>query len=391
MDLEQAPLSLYVHLPWCVKKCPYCDFNSHEIGNSKVRDTEYVDALIRDLDFEAPKVRGRAVHSIFFGGGTPSLFATETLEKFLHACRAQLDLAEDVEITLEANPGAVDRDNFSGYRAIGINRLSIGVQSFDTEKLAALGRIHDGDQARQALESARQAGFDNINVDIMYGLPGQSPQQALNDLHLAIAQQPAHISWYQLNIEPNTQFYSNTPKLPGHDVLCTMQDEGLSLMSASHFQRYEISAFSQGGKACRHNLNYWNYGDYLGLGAGAHAKLSNEEDGNITRYRRHRIPAAYMDSAGSSAVLVSATSIEGEERILEFMLNALRLKQGFTETMFRSRTGLGIEVLESRLERAVNRGLLLREDAQIRPSEKGLDFLNDLLELFMPNQSAAQG
>ena len=385
MAVEQAPLSLYVHLPWCIKKCPYCDFNSHEMEFGKVRDAEYVQALVRDLEFEADKVEGRVVQSIFFGGGTPSLFAAEQLEKFMLACRTQLELAEDVEISLEANPGAVDANNFAGYRAIGINRLSMGVQSFNADKLSRLGRIHDEEQALQAVETARLAGFENINIDIMYGLPGQSLDQAMNDLQIAIAQSPAHISWYQLNIEPNTRFYSDRPQLPGHDEICAMQASGLELMKTNQYERYEISAYSRADKACRHNLNYWNYGDYLGLGAGAHAKLSHKQDASITRYRRHRIPLTYMESAGSCEVLVSETKIEGEERVLEFMLNALRLQQGFSEAMFSTRTGMGIEVIESSLAKAIQRGLLIRDDGQIRPSEKGLDFLNDLLELFMPD------
>ena len=375
------PLSLYVHFPWCVRKCPYCDFNSHEFGNG-FPEEDYVAALIRDLDYMRPAAGGRVIVSIFMGGGTPSLFTDAAISRLLAALRERLNLANEAEITLEANPGTVEAGRFAGYRAAGINRLSLGVQSFDNNRLAGLGRIHDADEARAAVRMAAAAGFDNINIDLMYGLPGQDPAGALRDIEAAADLAPAHLSWYQLTVEPNTVFYSRTPPLPGEDAVFAMQEQGQRLLSERGYRRYEVSAWARPGREAAHNLNYWEFGDYLGLGAGAHSKLTDPAGFRVERSARHRIPARYLQTAGSTEAVTGRRVLEADDLVLEFMMNALRLQRGFDAELFRARTGLLLDRVRDKLERAVALGLLSMEDKVIRPTRRGTQFLNNLLQLF---------
>ena len=375
------PLSLYIHLPWCVRKCPYCDFNSHEITGGSFPEREYVAALLRDIGYSAEILRGRELHSVFLGGGTPSLMSVAGIGAILEAVAAACVLPADVEITLEANPGAADARRFAGYRALGVNRLSIGVQSFDDSSLAAIGRIHDAGEARAALAMATEAGFNNVNIDLMYGLPGQGVQDALSDLAVAVSLEPAHISWYQLTIEPNTVFHAKPPPLPDDDLTWTMQDQGGDYLTWRGYRQYEVSAWARPGSECRHNLNYWEFGDYLGLGAGAHGKISN---GAITRHSRLRLPQSYLRAAGSAAVLAAQKTLSEQDCILEFMLNALRLKDGVPLSCFRARTGLSTDVLHTQLDAARSDGLLEYNPALLKTTEKGVRYLNDLLQYFMP-------
>ena len=374
------PLSLYVHLPWCARKCPYCDFNSHVDEN---RDPEaYVDALLEDLDNELPLVWGRGIHSIFFGGGTPSLFPPEAIDRLLGGLRARLPVHPACEITLEANPGSADESHFRGYREAGVNRLSIGIQSFDDRHLEALGRIHDREQALRAFESARQAGFDNINIDLMFALPGQSLQQAEADLEQAIALQPEHLSRYQLTLEPNTLFHHDPPPLPDDDSAATMELRGLEQLARAGFDHYEVSAHAREGFRCRHNLNYWEFGDYIGIGAGAHGKISLPAEQSILRRSRLRQPAQYLNSPPGERILEQRRLAPGD-RVFEFMLNALRLVDGFDPQLFEARTGLPLASIQSGLDEAKRRGLLETDSRRLRPSELGRRFLNDLQALFM--------
>ena len=377
------PLSLYIHLPWCLKKCPYCDFNSHEIRGAPPEGA-YAAAVVRDLEFTAKDLGRREIISIFFGGGTPSLMSPAALETILDAAAARLKLSATIEITLEANPGAADSGRFTAYRQLGINRLSIGAQSFDDAKLAALGRIHNGAEAAAALAAARAAGFDNINVDLMRGLPGQAVEEALGDLEQALAFAPEHVSWYQLTIEPNTVFHARPPALPDEESVWRMTLQGQERLARRGYQRYEVSSWSQPGRACLHNLNYWRFGDYLGLGAGAHGKLSCASQGRILRQARTRLPASYMDKAGSTAVLARQTSLQDAERPLEFMLNALRLKDGVPAACFSARTGLSLAAIRPQLEAARAAGLLDAGPDTLRATERGARYLNDLLQHFMP-------
>ena len=377
------PLSLYIHLPWCLKKCPYCDFNSHETQGAPP-EGPYAAAIVRDLEFAAEGVGRREIVSIFFGGGTPSLMSPAALGTILDAAAARLSLSDTLEITLEANPGAADSGRFTAYRQLGINRLSIGAQSFDDGKLAALGRIHDGAEASAALAAARAAGFDNINVDLMRGLPGQTVEEALGDLEQALAFAPEHVSWYQLTIEPNTVFHARPPALPDEESVWRMTLQGEERLARRGYQRYEVSSWSQPGRACSHNLNYWRFGDYLGLGAGAHGKISRASQGGILRQARTRLPASYMDKAGSAAVVARQTSLRDEERPLEFMLNALRLKDGVPAASFSARTGLSLATIRPQLEAARAAGLLDAGPDTLRATERGARYLNDLLQHFMP-------
>lgn len=377
------PLSLYIHLPWCLKKCPYCDFNSHEIRGAPPEGT-YAAAVVRDLEFAAEGLGRREIVSIFFGGGTPSLMSPAALETMLDAAAARLKLSATLEITLEANPGAADSGRFTAYRQLGINRLSIGAQSFDDAKLAALGRIHNGAEAAAAIAAARAAGFDNINVDLMRGLPGQAVEEALGDLEQALAFAPEHVSWYQLTIEPNTVFHARPPALPDEESVWRMTLQGQERLARRGYQRYEVSSWSRPGRACLHNLNYWRFGDYLGLGAGAHGKLSCASQGRIVRQARTRLPASYMDKAGSAAVLARQTSLQDAERPLEFMLNALRLKDGVPAACFSARTGLSLAAIRPQLEAARAAGLLDAGPDTLRATERGARYLNDLLQHFMP-------
>lgn len=380
------PLSLYVHFPWCVRKCPYCDFNSHE-AKTEFDQAAYVDALLADLEQDLPAVWGRSVISIFFGGGTPSLFSPESIDRLLSGLRARLPLVPEAEITMETNPGAVEHGRFAEYRAAGVNRLSIGVQSFQPHLLTALGRIHTGDEARHATEAAGRAGFDNLNLDLMFALPGQSLEEALEDLEVAIALRPTHLSYYQLTIEPNTLFYRHRPPLPDDEVAWRMQEQGRERMAEAGYAQYEISAYARDGWRCRHNLNYWRFGDYLGIGAGAHGKLSDAREARILRTAKARHPQAYLQKAGRDPDLASTRTLSRADVGFEFMLNALRLTRGFPSSLFAAHTGLPILQVEPGLREAESRGWIEWDLDHIRPTETGRLFLNDLLELFLPEPS----
>ena len=378
------PLALYIHLPWCVKKCPYCDFNSHTFAQG-LPEKDYIDALIADLEYQLPSIWGRRIVSVFIGGGTPSLFSAESINRLIQTLRSHLNCLPNMEITMEANPGTVEQQKFNDFFAAGINRLSIGVQSFDNEKLLALGRIHDGAEASRAVEVAKKAGFDNLNIDIMFGLPGQSIEQGLDDLQQAINLSPQHISWYQLTIEPNTLFYSQPPVRPADDDVFELQQQGQQLLQSAGYHQYEISAYAQKGQQCQHNLNYWQFGDYLALGAGAHGKVSRSDRGEIRRNWQLRQPGAYM--AALAADKMSDSEVLDEPQIVfEFMLNALRLKQGFELSLFESHCGLSPSLILPGCEEAIARGLLEVEgtgDARVyKASEHGYLFLNDVINLF---------
>jgi putative oxygen-independent coproporphyrinogen III oxidase len=377
-----VPLSLYIHLPWCVRKCPYCDFNSHEVREG-VPEDRYVDALVADLESDLPRVWGRRLESVFLGGGTPSLFSPEALDRLFSELRSRLPWRPDMEVTLEANPGTTDAARFRGYRAAGVNRLSIGVQSFDDAKLAALGRIHGAREARAAFEAARNAGFDNINIDLMFGLPGQSVEQALADLDEALALGPEHLSWYQLTLEPNTRFAADPPPLPDEDTLWTMQEAGRERLASGGYTQYEVSAWSRPGRSCRHNVNYWEFGDYLGLGAGAHGKISLPAEDRVLRRRKLRQPRQYMEAALSGDTACGEHTLTREELVFEFMLNATRLTRGVDAELFTARTGLHPEALEPMREQGVAQGLLCADATRIEPTELGRRFLNDLQALFL--------
>jgi putative oxygen-independent coproporphyrinogen III oxidase len=378
------PLSLYVHLPWCLRKCPYCDFNSHEWrgdGDAPLPEQRYLDALIADLDAALPLVWGRSVQSIFIGGGTPSLFSPAAIDRLLGDLRARLKLTPECEITLEANPGTFERDRFRGYRAAGVTRLSVGVQSFNDAHLRALGRVHDRAQAIAAVEEAAQA-FDTFNLDLMYALPGQTPDELDVDLAQALALAPPHLSVYHLTIEPNTYFAKFPPAVPEDDVAYAMLDR-ISERTAQHgLERYEISAYARSGHRCAHNLNYWQFGDYLGIGAGAHSKLSFAH--RIVRQVRFREPRLYMDNALAARAVAQSDEVGIAELPFEFMLNALRLKDGFTLAQFGERTGLAITAIQRGLEEAERKGLVERDLARVWPTARGLDFLSDLQAIFLP-------
>jgi putative oxygen-independent coproporphyrinogen III oxidase len=373
------PLSLYIHVPWCVRKCPYCDFNSHA-QHGALPEVEYVARLLEDLRADLDAVQGRSLQSIFIGGGTPSLFSAAAYAGLLEQIDRLVPFASDIEITLEANPGTAEQQKFTGYRAAGINRLSIGVQSFNAEHLKVLGRIHDRDEAVRAADFARKAGFDNFNLDLMFALPQQSTAQALADLQQAIACEPTHISWYQLTIEPNTEFFSKPPVVPEDDAVSDMQDAGMTLLANHGYARYEISAYAQQGRQARHNLNYWLFGDYLGIGAGAHGKLT-QPDGSIMRTRKTRMPAHYLDR--SRTLLTESRTIPSEELPFEFMMNALRLCEGCPAPLFEARTGLALQQIAAPLAKLRQRGLLLADPQRLQPSETGLRYLNELLLDFM--------
>jgi oxygen-independent coproporphyrinogen-3 oxidase len=378
------PLALYVHIPWCVRKCPYCDFNSHERGGA-LPEGEYVEALFRDLEELLPKVWGRRLSSIFIGGGTPSLFAPESIDRLLSGVRARMTLEPDAEITLEANPGTVEAARFRGFRAAGVNRISVGVQSLDDRMLKALGRIHDSAEARRAIDAAL-AAFDNVNLDLMYGLPGQDLDMARADLEQALSLGTPHLSAYQLAIEPNTVFFSKPPALPEHDLTADMQDMIEEILERNDFQHYETSAFAKPGRRSRHNLNYWQFGDYLGIGAGAHGKISFPD--KVTRHSRMKQPREFLAAASS---LVEDRTIEPAELAFEFMLNALRLTDGFPPDLFVERTGLPLSIVEKPLNEAEAKGLLRRSWDRIAPTESGRRFLNELLELFLAGGSKGRG
>ncbi|HEU4707776.1 MAG TPA: radical SAM family heme chaperone HemW [Methylophilaceae bacterium] len=373
------PLSLYIHIPWCVRKCPYCDFNSHE-ARHEIPEKTYVDALLADLEQSVPRIWGRTVRSIFFGGGTPSLFSPESIDRILSGVRALTPLEYGTEITLEANPGTVDAGHFRGYREAGVNRLSLGIQSFDNRFLHALGRIHDRNQAIKAAELAL-ATFDAVNLDVMYALPEQTLQEALIDAQQAISLSPAHLSFYHLTLEPNTPFHRTPPSLPDDDTSAAMQEAIEELLAQHGYEHYETSAFARKGSRCRHNLNYWQFGDYLGIGAGAHSKLSFTD--HITRETRPKHPKRYLEQASMGQPVENTWAIAAEDLGFEFMMNALRLTEGFDIEIFELRTGLKIEQLQDRLEKAYTLELLEREGNIIRPTLRGQRFLNELLQLFL--------
>ena len=378
------PLSLYVHMPWCVRKCPYCDFNSHEAG-ANLDEAAYLQALTRDLETSLPEIWGRRIESVFIGGGTPSLMAPETIESLISTIRALLPVAPLTEITMEANPGTVDADRFAGFVEAGINRLSIGIQSFADEKLQALGRIHDRQEALKAFDVARNAGFTNINLDLMFGLPDQSEQEAIDDLQTAIELQPEHLSLYQLTIEPNTLFHHQPPELPSDDAIWSMQQALQSMLADAGYIQYEVSAYAREGKQCRHNLNYWQFGDYLGIGAGAHGKISMPD--RIVRTSKRRHPREYMEMAGNTerqSEFEVRRELAAADRSLEFMMNALRLTEGFPLAMFQERTGQAFSHIVPALDDAETKGLIQRDAMKLRPTEAGQRYLNDLLQIFMP-------
>jgi len=380
------PLALYVHIPWCVRKCPYCDFNSHE-RRQELPEREYIDALIVDVETYLPKVWGRRVSSVFIGGGTPSLFSPEAISRLLSEVRGRLPMEPDCEITLEANPGTVESGRFQGFRDAGVNRLSIGVQSFDDRALVDLGRIHGSAEAFRAIESALEV-FGNVNVDLMYGLPGQTLAAARADIEQGIRLGVPHLSAYQLTIEPNTVFHARPPPLPSHDLAADMQDAVEEALGAAGFEHYETSAFARPGCGCAHNRNYWGFGDYLGIGAGAHGKISFAD--RVTRHQRAKQPREYMSLALRGQSAVEDREVPARELPFEFMLNALRLVDGFPHDLFAARTGLPLAAVEAALARAEVRGLLLRDTASIRPSDRGRRFLNELLETFLPPDRVAE-
>ena len=381
--LKLPPLSLYVHMPWCVRKCPYCDFNSHQSPQNLPAE-EYIQALIADLENDLPMVWGRPVGSIYFGGGTPSLFSADQISMFLSAVRARLELRPDVEITLEANPGTIEHDSFSAYADAGINRVSLGVQSFDDELLRRIGRIHGRDEIEQSLQSLITAGISNFNIDLMYALPGQSAAQSSCDIELALDASPTHISFYHLTIEPNTAFASQPPELPAEDMAWEMQQAGLELLEAAGFDQYEISAYAKTGMQSRHNMNYWRYGDFLAVGAGAHGKITLPGEDRVLRYAKHRQPKRYMKALQSQDWCAETVELSNEDRVFEFFLNQLRMKNGVYIEDFTARTGLTWQVVEPRVQKALEKGLLERREKRLKPTGLGWKFVNDIQQLFLP-------
>ena len=374
------PLSLYVHLPWCIKKCPYCDFNSHEMARAELPEQRYIDALIADLEASLPLIWGRSVHSIFIGGGTPSLFSPAAIDRLLAELRARLRLDADCEITLEANPGTFEKDRFKAFRSAGVTRLSVGVQSFNDAHLKALGRVHDSAQAIAAVEEAA-ASFETFNLDIMYALPGQTLAGLEKDMRQALALSPPHISIYHLTIEPNTYFAKFPPVIPEEDLAYAMLDRITEMTAQAGMQRYEVSAYAKPGHRCFHNLNYWQFGDYLGIGAGAHSKLSFAH--RIVRQVRWREPRLYMDKALAGEAVTQEAEVSRADLPFEYMLNALRLRDGFKLQDFAEKTGLPVSALQTGLDEAERKGLIERDLTSLRPTERGFDFLNDLQSLFL--------
>jgi len=376
------PLSLYVHLPWCLRKCPYCDFNSHE-ARGDVPEDAYVEALIADLELALPSVWGRRIATVFFGGGTPSLFSPAAVDRLLAAIRARVQLAPGAEVTLEANPGTFERARFAGFRDAGINRLSLGVQSFSAAQLLALGRVHDADEAKEAAVAAREI-FGEVNLDLMYALPRQTVDEARADLAAALELAPPHLSFYHLTIEPNTLFHRRPPPLPDDDTAADMMDMIEEGLTAAGYVHYETSAYARPGHECRHNLNYWRFGDYLGIGAGAHSKLSFPE--RILRQVRVKHPQQYLESAARGSPIMEEHEVGREAVGFEFMLNALRLSDGFPPGLFAERTGFPLATMERELRRAEQRGLLERDHSRVRPTATGRRFLNDLQAIFLPDE-----
>ncbi len=378
------PLSLYIHLPWCVRKCPYCDFNSHTAGNGAPVD-RYVDALLVDIAAEAKRAEGRQLQSVFLGGGTPSLFPASSIAKVLDRIAESFALVREAEISMEANPGTVESGAPADYKAAGVNRLSIGAQSFSDDALNRIGRIHSAQDIGRAVRDARGAGFDNVNIDLMYALPGQSVQAALEDIERAVELEPTHISWYQLTLEPNTVFHARPPEdLPGEDAIADVQEAGQRMLERLGFRQYEVSAYAKGGWQCRHNLNYWTFGDYLAVGAGAHGKISNRD--GVWRYVRPANPLSYMLAVEEGRSVPEPRRLEPAELTFEFMLNALRLPGGFDERLFETRTGQSVETLRERMTAAESRGLIEPLATSVwRPTPLGHRFLNDLQAAFLPS------
>lgn len=375
------PLSLYIHIPWCIRKCPYCDFNSHQAPD-ELPESRYIETLLADLKQECETINNRSISSIFIGGGTPSLFSAESIARLLDGVNQLTPISNDTEITLEANPGTFEQQRFTDYRSAGINRLSIGIQSYNADHLKVLGRVHDSSEALNAAEIAKQAGFDNFNLDLMFGLPQQSIDEALADLKTAIDCSPSHLSWYQLTLEPNTLFHHQRPTLPDHEALWDMQNAGQSLLSSSGYKQYEVSAYSQSGKQCLHNRNYWEFGDYLAIGAGAHGKLTRE-DGSITRYQKYRQPKQYMEKAQAGEFRTAISELASKDLPFEFMLNALRLKGGVSTKLYAARTGQTWESIEPKILEAEHAGLLIRKDGKLNCTKQGWRFLDNTLSLFL--------
>jgi oxygen-independent coproporphyrinogen-3 oxidase len=380
--LRLPPLGLYIHIPWCERKCPYCDFNSHE-PEGRLPESGYIDVLLRDLELDLEWVQGREIHSVFIGGGTPSLLSVEAVADLLGGVRERVALKADCEITLEANPGSAETRKFRGFAAAGVNRLSLGIQSFNDERLAALGRIHSAREARQAVEMAREAGIDNLNLDLMHGLPGQGVAAACADLAQAISLEPEHLSWYELTIERNTAFWKQPPVLPPEPEMAAIQSQGEAILADSGYRNYEVSAYARSGYRCHHNLNYWQFGDYLGIGAGAHGKITRAEQGDILRTAKRRQPDAYL-AAHPGRYTALRETVTAEERITQYMMNALRLTDGFAPAEFEARTGLPEAAFASALERLQARALLTSGSGRIRTTPLGRRFLDDVIAEFIP-------
>ena len=397
MSLQLPPLSLYIHVPWCIRKCPYCDFNSHQ-ANDDIPEADYVNALRLDLQQDQVLAQGRKLTSIFFGGGTPSMLSAQAVGQILKDAETIIGFESDIEITLEANPGTFEQEKFSGFRAAGVNRISIGIQSFNDQQLKLLGRVHGRDEALRAVGVARKAGFDNINLDLMHGLPEQSVEAAKADLQQAIELAPEHLSWYQLTIEQNTAFYSAPPVLPEEEILADIQDAGIELLAAAGYEQYEISAYARNQKRARHNLNYWEFGDYLGIGAGAHGKITFPAEDKILRLWKTRLPKHYIDAANSQKISIN---LGGHQNVfgggsdlllpkalpLEFMMNALRLNSGVQQAFFSERTGLKWSALELSWQTLTRQGLVEIDQGYARPSVLGRRFLNRVLQEFMQDDA----
>jgi oxygen-independent coproporphyrinogen-3 oxidase len=384
---QLPPLSLYIHIPWCIKKCPYCDFNSHTL-RTELPENQYIEHLTADLSFDLPLVQNRVIESIFIGGGTPSLFSGMAMAKLLQSFNNELTFSSAIEITIEANPGTFEQQRFTDFYNIGINRISLGVQSFQNDKLKRLGRIHDAAHAKSAVIAAKKAGFTNINIDLMFGLPEQSLDDAIFDLQTAIELQPTHISWYQLTLEPNTLFYANPPLLPEDELIWEIQQQGQALLRENCYWQYEVSAYAQKNKQSLHNLNYWLFGDYLGLGAGAHGKITSLDPLQIIRTVKHKHPKKYLDIVTSTKLhqnpfLLEQKIIPKQEIAFEFMLNALRLQHKIPFTLFEQRTGLSIKTINNELNIACQKGLLKISHESLEVTEKGKQFLNDVTQLFL--------
>jgi oxygen-independent coproporphyrinogen-3 oxidase len=396
--LQLPPLSLYIHLPWCVAKCPYCDFNSHALGGTLPED-RYIEALLADLEADLPRVWGRPVHTVFLGGGTPSLFSAEAIERLLSGVRARLPLAPDAEGTMEANPGAVEHDRFEAYRAAGINRISLGVQSFDPGQLKTLGRIHSGDEARHAIDAIKQAGFKRFNIDLMWALPGQGAADALGDLAQALSFEPEHLSYYQLTLEPNTLFAARPPALPGEDVVEAIQEAAAERLESAGYANYEISAWCQPGAASRHNLNYWRFGDYIGIGAGAHGKLTLPAEDAVRRTRRKSHPRPYLkgldhpDARTGGGFIAEDWAVPAEQLAFEYFLNCTRLAEPIDLLQFEARTGIAAARVQTTIDQALDLGLLEAGPAPhlVLRTARGRDCLNDLQALFLPEDTGESG